>query len=148
MNHLKSELYFLPILLAGIFILAFFIFKPFLYALTLAIIFATVFRPLYKKILTVTRDRKGFSALLATISVFVVVVAPLTFLGIQILKEATELYSSLTISGGTTDLSRSIGDMIQNLKRLSPVPIEFSVDVNQYLKRSEEHTSELQSQSN
>ena len=135
MNHLKSELYFLPILLAGIFILAFFIFKPFLYALTLAIIFATVFRPLYKKILTVTRDRKGFSALLATISVFVVVVAPLTFLGIQILKEATELYSSLTISGGTTDLSRSIGDMIQNLKRLSPVPIEFSVDVNQYLKQ-------------
>src|SRR3989344_3715774 len=135
MNHLKSELYFLTILLAGIFILAFFIFKPFLYALTLAIIFATVFRPLYKKILTVTRDRKGFSALLATISVFVVVVAPLTFLGIQILKEATELYSSLTISGGTTDLSRSIGDMIQNLKRLSPVPIEFSVDVNQYLKQ-------------
>jgi|GEM_PF-5711301 len=46
MNHQKSELYFLRILLSGIFILTFFIFKPFLYALILAIVFATVFTPL------------------------------------------------------------------------------------------------------
>lgn len=45
MNHQKSELYFLLILLAGIFVLAFFIFKPFLYALALAMVFATVLHP-------------------------------------------------------------------------------------------------------
>ena len=43
MNHSKTELHFLLILLLGVFVLAFFIFKPFLYALILAIIFATVF---------------------------------------------------------------------------------------------------------
>ena len=134
-NHQKSELYFLLILLAGIFVLTFFIFKPFLYALIFAMVFATVFAPFHKRALAITRERKGLAALIATISVFVVVVAPLTFLGIQIFQETTQLYSSLTQSGGATDLSRGMGDTIQGFKKFIPVPIEFSVDVNQYLKQ-------------
>ena len=58
MNHQKSELYFLLILLSGIFVLAFFIFKPFLYALILAIVFATVFGPVHKRAL-ILREREG-----------------------------------------------------------------------------------------
>ncbi len=145
MNHQKSELYFLLILLAGIFVLAFFIFKPFLYALILAMIFATVFAPFHKRALAITRERKGLAALLVTISVLIVVIVPFAFLGIQIFQEATQLYSFLTQNGSATDpLRRSfseaspslgIGNTIQNLTRFSPVPIEFSVDLNQYLKQ-------------
>ncbi len=135
MNHQKSEFYFLLTLLIGIFILAFFIFRPFLYALILAIVFATVFAPFHKKALTITRERRGLAALLTTISVLIVVIVPLTFLGIQIFQEATELYSSLVENGGTTDLSRGIGNAMQSITRFSPVPIEFSLDVNQYLKQ-------------
>lgn len=134
-NHQKSELYFLLILLAGIFVLTFFIFKPFLYALILAVVFATVFEILHKKIFVMTRERKGLAALLATISVLVVIVVPLAFLGIQIFQEASGLYSSLTINGGTTDFSRVMGDTINILKRFIPVPIELSFNVNQYLKQ-------------
>src|SRR3989344_1387927 len=134
-NHQKSELYFLLILLAGIFVLAFFIFKPFLYALILAIVFATVFEPVHKKVLAITRERKSLAAFLASISVLIVVVAPLAFLGIQIFQEATGLYSSLIENDGATDLSRFVGDTIQSLTRFSPVPIEFSLDVSQYLKQ-------------
>ena len=143
-NHQRSELYFLLILLAGIFVLAFFIFKPFLYALILAIVFATVFQPVHKRVLAMTRERKGLAAFLATISVLIVVVAPLTLLGIQIFQEATGLYSSLIENGGVTDplrrsyseasLSRGIGNTIQSLTRFSPVPID-SPDVSQYLKQ-------------
>ncbi len=135
MNHQKSELYFLLTLLAGIFVLTFFIFKPFLYALILAIVFATVFGPFHKKILTITRERKGLAAFLATVSVLIGVIVPIAFLGIQIFQEATQLYSSLVSNGSATDLSRSVGDTIQSLTRFSPVPIEFSVDVTQYLKQ-------------
>ena len=135
MNHQKSELYFLLIFLSGIFVLTFFIFKPFLYALILAMVFATVFGPVHKKAFTITRERSALAALLATISVLVVVIVPLTFLGVQIFQEATQLYSSLTQNGGVTDLSRGVGDAIQSLKRFFPVPIEFSLDVNQYLKQ-------------
>ena len=124
MNHQKSELYFLLILLAGIFVLAFFIFKPFLYALVLAMVFATLFEPVHKKALTITRERRGLAALLATVSVLIVIIVPITFLGTQIFQEATQLYSSLISNGGVTDL-----------KRFFPVPTEFSVDFNQYLRQ-------------
>ena len=135
MNHSKTELYFLLILFAGISAITFFIFKPFLYALILAIVFATVFGPVHKKALTLMRERRGPAALLATLSVLVVVVAPLTFLGIQISQEATELYSSLVSDGGATNLSRIVGDVIQSITKLSPIPIEFSVEVNQYVQQ-------------
>ena len=125
MKHQKSELYFLFTLLAGIFILTFFIFKPFLYALVLAMVFATVFGPIHKKALAITRERRCLAALLATVVVLIVVVAPLAFLGIQIFQEATQLYSFLISNGSVSNF----------FKRFFPVPIEFSVDVNQYLKQ-------------
>jgi predicted PurR-regulated permease PerM len=124
MNHQKSELYFLLILLAGIFILTFFIFKPFLYALVLAMVFATVFEPVHKKALAITRERRGLAALLATVTVLIIVVVPITFLGIQIFKEATQLYSSIDVE-----------DVVQNFKRFFPVPTEFSIDINQYIRQ-------------
>ena len=124
MNHQKSELYFLLILLVGIFILTFFIFKPFLYALVLAMVFTTVFEPVHKKALTITREKQGLAALLATVAVLIIVVAPITFLGIQIFQEATRLYSSIDVE-----------DAVQNLKRFFPIPIEFSIDINQYVRQ-------------
>ena len=135
MNNQKSELYFLLVLLAGIFILTFFIFKPFFYALILAMVFATVFEPVHKRVLAITRERKSLAAFLATISVLIVVVVPITLLGIQIFQEATGLYSSLIENSGATDLSRGLGDTLNNLKKLSPVPIESVPDVSQYLKQ-------------
>ena len=135
MNHSKTELHFLLILLLGIFVLTFFIFKPFLYALILAIVFATVFGPIHTKALGITRGRSALSALLATLSVLVVVVVPLTFLGVQIFQESTQLYSSLVGNGGTTDLSRGASDTLQSITGFFSMPTVFSVDINQYVER-------------
>ncbi len=135
MKQQKTELYFLLILLLGAFVITFFIFKPFLYALIVAIVFATVFGPLHTKMLIMTRERKGLAALLTTIAVLIVGIAPLSFLGIQIFQEATGLYSSLVESGSATDLSRIAGDAIQNLAGFFPMPLEFSLDINQYVKQ-------------
>lgn len=135
MNHQKSEVYFLLVLLAGIFVLAFFIFKPFLYALILAMVFATVFEPVHKRILIITRERRSLAALLTTVSVLIVVVAPITFLSVQIYQEAAGLYSSLTSNGGAVDFSRDVGNAMQNLKQFFPVPIESSLDVSQYMRQ-------------
>ena len=132
MNHQRSELYFLLIVLSGIFVVTFLIFKPFLYALILALVFATVFEKVHKKILVLTRNRKGLSALLATASILIVVIVPIVFLGVQIFQEAVQLYSSLVNNGGVTDLSRG---MNATLKRFLPGSVEFSIDINQYLKQ-------------
>ncbi len=135
MNHQKSELYFLFILLAGIFILAFLIFKPFIYALVLATVFATVFRPIHTRVLTAVGNKQSVAALLSTILVLVVVIVPLTFVGVQIFSEATQLYSSLVSNGGANDLTRAVSEGIQKVTGFSPVPIEFSGNINQYLQQ-------------
>ena len=143
MNHKKSELYFLLAFLAGISVLIFFIFKPFLYALIMAIIFATVFEPLHKKILTMTQGRSVLSAFLATISVLAIVVAPLLFLSVQIFQETKGLYFYLTLYDGENNIFsqvfngasffHSVENALQSLARFSPAPID-SPDISQYLK--------------
>ena len=135
MNHSKTEFYFLLVFLLGIFAITFFIFKPFLFALILAIIFATVFEPVHKKILRIVRGRNAFAALLSSIAILTIVIVPLIFLGAQIFRETTQLYSSLVLSGGTTELSRSVNNALQSLTRFSPIPITFSVDVNHYVQQ-------------
>ena len=135
MNQKKLELYFLLTLLIGIFVITFFVFKPFLYALILAIVFATVFEPVHRRLLLLVRKKNALAAFLATLSVLIVVVVPLVFLGIQILQEATQLYSSLISNGGAADLSHGMGDIVRKFTKLSPVPLEISVDINLYLKQ-------------
>jgi len=134
MNHQKSELYFLLALLLGVFVIVFFIFKPFFYALALAIIFATVFNPVHRRVLIFTKERKSLAALLTTLFVLIVVVVPLLFLAIQIFQEATQLYSFLSQNNGAADISHRVENVVNSFKRFSPTPIEFSFDVNQYLR--------------
>ena len=133
MTYKKSELYFLFTLLAGAGILSFFIFQPFLYALILAVIFATVFAPVHKKILSIGNERRGLVALLTTVLVLIIIVVPVTFLSIQIFKEATQLYTSLVDNGGTSNL---LGGIEKALRSLGiPFLPTTSFDVSQYMKQ-------------
>ena len=133
MTYKKSELYFLFTLLAGAGILSFFIFQPFLYALILAVIFATVFAPVHKKILSIGNERRGLVALLTTVLVLIIIVVPVTFLSIQIFKEATQLYTSLADNGGTVSL---FGETEKVLRSLGiPFLPTTSFDVSQYMKQ-------------
>lgn len=134
MSYQKSELYFLFALLAGTGIVAFFIFQPFLYALILAVIFATAFAPVHRRILSVSFGSDGFAAFLTTIFVLVVIVVPVTFLSIQIFKEATQLYSSLADNGGTIVLLRGVEESVRGLG-LPFFPTE-SIDFSQYMKQA------------
>lgn len=133
MSYQKSELYFLFALLAGVSALAFFIFAPFLNALFLAVIFATTFAPVHKRILAVTRENRGLSALLAMVFVLVVLVVPVTFLSVQIFKEATTLYSSLVDNGGTVGLTRGAEEAVRSLG-ITFLPAG-SLDFGQYMKQ-------------
>ncbi len=132
MNYQKSELYFIFTLLAGAGVLTFLIFKPFLYALILAVIFATVFEPVHKRALVVTRDKSGLAALVTTISILVVIVVPVTFLGIQIFKESVQLYASLANNGGAAGLSRAIEGVAQSWGFFLPAG---SFDLGQYMQQ-------------
>ena len=87
--------YFLLALLAGMFTVAFFIFKPFFAPIVLAAVFAIVFQKPYKKIKEAVQGRTAVAAALTTVFILVVIVAPLVFLGTRMAGEATQVYASL-----------------------------------------------------
>lgn len=133
--HPRSELYFLLVLLSGIFVLTFYIFKPFLFALILAIVFATVFERAHNRVLGLVWEKKWLAALLTSVGVLVIVVVPITFLGIQVFQESTGLYSYLVQNSAATGILHSVEDAVQGLNKFLPAPIQFSIEVNQYLKQ-------------
>lgn len=133
MSYQKSELYFLVTLLAGMFVVIFFIFEPFIYALILGVIFATVFSPIHKRILSALRENRGLSALFTTVFVLLVIVVPVTLLSTQIFQEATSLYSSVVNNGDTTNISLALEDSVRNLG--IPFLPTGSLDFSQYMKQ-------------
>ncbi len=135
MNERKSQLYFLLATLAGTFILVFFIFRPFLYALALAMVFAIVFQPVYKKIVGFTRGRRGLSALATILIVVALIFTPIIFLGIQIFQEAQQLYSSLAEDGGKNAVLNIFNGLLNSFQKYFPATQEFSLNIDQYLKQ-------------
>ncbi|HAS84869.1 MAG TPA: hypothetical protein DCS23_02200 [Candidatus Yonathbacteria bacterium] len=133
MSYQKSELYFLITLLVGMSIITFFIFEPFLYTLILGVIFATVFSPVHKRILSALRESRGISALITTAFVLVVIVVPVTFLSTQIFQEATSLYSSLTDNGGAGGLLRATENLVRGMS-IPFLPVG-SLDFEQYMEQ-------------
>ncbi len=125
MNNQKSQLdstrspqvYFLLIILVGTFVLAFFIFRPFLYALILATVFATMFQPVYQKIVGFVRGQQELAAFVTILIVIVFIFTPLIFLGIQIFQEAQQLYFSFTDtgSGGKDAVLNIFNGLINNI---------------------------------
>ncbi len=135
MTRSKTGLHFLLILLVGVVVLAFFILRPFLYALILATIAATVFYPVYARILRTTNGSVGISALISSLVVSVIVIIPLIFLSVQILQEATHLYSNVAQGGTAETFSTGVNRVFSDIAKVSPVPIEASVDVQKYLSQ-------------
>ncbi|MDO8552750.1 MAG: AI-2E family transporter [bacterium] len=132
MNGSKTELRFLLVLLVGIGVLIYLIFKPFLVAIVIAVVFSTVFRPVYERLSVGLGGRNSLAAFFSTILVLLAVIVPLAFLGAQIVKEASSFYSLVT-SGGATGLTNSLQNAVQGLVQYYPLPIE-AFDVNKYVE--------------
>lgn len=101
LNH-KAETNFIFAFLIGFLVLTFFIFKPYLYAIITAGAFATVFYPIHKKILNKLKSN-GWAALATTLLIMTIIIAPLTFAGVQIISQASGLYTSLIVDQAATE---------------------------------------------
>src|SRR3989338_2546760 len=131
----KPQFYFLLILLAATIVLSFFILKPFLFAFTLAVVFAVLFQPLYRKILKYVFNREAIAAMLTIIVILIIIITPLTFIGFQILKEAKGLYISLAAENRGDSLLNSLNSLVQDLHRRFPTMPEFTLNFDQQLKQ-------------
>ncbi len=134
-NIKKLRPYFLLTLLVLAGILIFFVFRPFLYALILAIVFTIVFQPLHRKILQWLGNWHSVAALATTTIIIIVILAPLIFLGIQILQEAQQLYTSLTKINGNNIILTTLKSTTNDLHRLFPITSKFSINTEQYINQ-------------
>ncbi|MDO8511779.1 MAG: AI-2E family transporter [bacterium] len=135
MPQKKSETIFLVSLILGTIILSFYVFKPFISAIILAMVFVTIFAPVHRVILKISRNKQGLAAFISTIIVLVIAVMPLIFVGINIFYEATGMYSSITDESNTTNISQYAEKTINQVRDITSLPLNFSVDLNQYLKQ-------------
>ncbi|OHA26971.1 MAG: hypothetical protein A3C06_04345 [Candidatus Taylorbacteria bacterium RIFCSPHIGHO2_02_FULL_46_13] len=135
MNERSPQLYFLLATLAGTFILAFFIFRPFLYALALAMVFAAVFQPIYKRMLELMRGWQGLASLATILVVSILLFTPIVFLGIQVFQEAQQLYFSLTDGNGKDAVLNIFYGLVNSLQEYLPGTQEFSASIDQYIKQ-------------
>jgi len=111
MKDLHLQHNFFLLLLAGILVLTFFIFLPYLNALVLAGTFAVLFRPLFRLLCRGIKSEAA-AALLTILVVIAVIITPLYFFGQQIVSEATDLYFSLKDGTGGV----IVDDFLQKLR--------------------------------
>ncbi len=121
----RTSYHFLLFLIAATAVLAFFILKPFLYALILAAVFAVIFEKPHGKIVAALGGREGIAAGISTVLILVVIVAPLVLLGAQVFKEAMILYGSAQ-GGGQANVA------LEAMRSFAAD--RFSLDVNEYMK--------------
>ncbi|MBP9757667.1 MAG: AI-2E family transporter [Candidatus Pacebacteria bacterium] len=95
MKGMTAQHYFLLALLAGAAWVAFLVVKPFFSALALGAVFAVVLQPVYRRIRSYVRGKESLAAL-STVGVSIIIVLiPIIFVSLQLLKEAQALYGSL-----------------------------------------------------
>lgn len=131
----KSQLHFLFTALLGVGVLTFFVFKPFLVALVLAVVSAVVFYPVYKRIYRRMPKWPSSAALLTLLGVVMFIFVPAVFLGMQIFQEAGQFYAHLSAGGGKDGILGAIDIALRKIQNLFPITQGFVIDVDQYMKQ-------------
>jgi len=125
----KIELSFFAILAVAAAALTFFIFKPYLGALFVALVFAIVFRPLFEAIRTKVK-RDALASLITLALLFLVVLIPATLFGFFIFDDAQELYRSAGSETTLTDrLERSLSPIETYVQAIIP---GFEIRISEY----------------
>ena len=132
MDKLNFETIFFFLFFIGIIVLSFFIFLPYIGALVIALTLTIIFRPAYKKLLKILRNKNTLAALLTILVIVILVLIPIVFFSSQIFQEARELYISFANNKTSDFLSKTI----ITFENYIPAPFNaFSIDAHSYIKQ-------------
>ncbi len=127
-----SAQHFLIAALAITFLFTYFIFAPFLGAMVLALVFAVVLNPIYTTLLPLLRQHRAVASLSVILLVIIFLLVPLTFIGGQLFEEAASISTSLVENGGKAGIMADLQTFETAVRRVVPIPQEFTIDVNRY----------------
>jgi predicted PurR-regulated permease PerM len=86
---------------------------PFYGAILWAIVFATVFAPAHRRVLSSVRQRPNLAALTTVLLIVTIVLLPLTLTAMSVVQEATNLYER--IEAGELDFGRFLSQLLDAL---------------------------------
>jgi predicted PurR-regulated permease PerM len=95
MQTTRLQQMFFFVLLAGIFVLAFMVFQPYLVVLAVSAMAAVALHPFHDRLTKLLRGRSSLAALLTVLTLVVLLLIPVSLMGSQILREAAELYQEV-----------------------------------------------------
>lgn len=116
-------------------VMSFFIFKPFLTALALALTAAVVFFPVYKYILARVKGARSFASLATIVLIFILIITPLTLVGIQLVQEASSLYGSMLVSGNSNIFTDWLASASASLSPFFPGLENASLNLSGYTQK-------------
>lgn len=82
-------------MLAGIFVLAFMVFQPYLVVLAVSAMTAVALHPVHVRITRFLKGKSSLAAILTIVLFVIVLLIPVGLMGSQIIREATELYQEI-----------------------------------------------------
>lgn len=133
MDKIKHSHQFLLLALGVSCLVVYFIAQPFIGPLVLAAVFAFIFQPIYQKILCWSKERENLASLITTFIALIIIIIPIVFLGTQIFKESSQLYQYLVNDSALFE--SSIKDVTDQIRVAFPIPVNFEIDLGQYVKR-------------
>lgn len=119
------------VLLLVVFIVVLFIFKPFVNIVALAIIFAILFHPVYKWLMTKLK-RPAVAAGLTVLIIILLIALPIWFFGQVIYNEVVNLYERYRDGAFVIDRSQIISSLPEQLQT---VVQSVSTDINSFIGR-------------
>lgn len=94
------QIIFFTLLLGGFSLLLFFVIEPYLSALFLALIFAVIFYPVHEYLQNKLRFNDIWASVVSLLAFIIVIMLPLSIVGILLFQEAIEATTTLSEGGG------------------------------------------------
>lgn len=138
MSQKNIQLTFFIFVTVCLFVLSFFIFKPYFGVIFLSSVLAVSFYPLYIKILNWLGGRKSTASLITVLIIVFCIIIPVLFLFTQLLKEAIDLYNDITFNGSQNIIIREANVLVLKIQSLFQAN-SFSVsdlDLQSYTRNS------------
>jgi predicted PurR-regulated permease PerM len=132
-RSLHAQDLFFVALITIVGVVSFFVFRPYLYAILLALVIAIAVEPVYNRLTRIFHQHTTVASLISVILVIFIIAIPVGFFGWQILQGLQSLYTSLA-SQPTPQLAQSIEHALPNfLVKLNP---DIAQSIETYLQQS------------
>lgn len=112
--HRKIELSFFLVIAILAFVFTYFIFKPYVTALFLALVIFIVFKPVHKKILKSLGEKRILASALTVVVISILILVPFAVFGSILFDEATDLYQRILDNDTRAGLLARASDSIED----------------------------------